>query len=223
MPNGFENARVFVTVYSGNIQLARKLLQSAEATGNETSKFIFVGTDGNEVEGFRNLPLDLPQGNPVSVNRAFMEVARLCHSNGDDFIMFDADVTFVAPDAVERLSWEFSRKEGAVMAQPHYVFNDKFNGWCWNGNAIYRKDAWVTFDLANNPVPDDEPFDLFLSKKYFQRYCAPTGLISQTENKMGVKDLEWLNPQCVVHHACSDGSVADRVMEKYFRKEATNA
>lgn len=223
MSDNFENARVFVTIYAGNIHLAKKLLQSAEATGNDTSKFIFVGTDGTEMEGFRNLPLDLPQGNPISVNRAFMEVAKICHSNKDDFILLDGDVTFVGEQAIEKLSWEFKGREGKVMGQPHWVHNHKFHGWCWNGNAVYGHDVYVLFDLEKNPIPDDDPFDLFLSRKFFQKHLAPTGLISQTMDMVGVKDLEWLDPQCVLHHACTDGTVADRVMEKYFRKEVENA
>ena len=212
-----ENARVFIVVYEGAIRLANKLLQSAEASGNPTGKFIFVGTDGTEMPGkFRNLPLDLPQGNPVSVNRAFMEVAEMCFKNRDDFIFFDPDVTFMKPKAIERLSFELTSRDGTVLGQPVWTHNDDFHGWSWNGNAAYKWETWERFNLENEPIPDDQPFDLWLSKKFFQGHCAGTGLYHNTLDKKNVENLDWVPEECCIHHPCSDGSVADLVMEKYM-------
>ena len=213
-----ENARVFIVIYKGSVELAKKLLQSAEATGNNTSKFIFVGTDGTEMPGFRNLPLDLPQGNPISVNRAFMHVAEMCFKNQDDFIFLDADVTFLKPEAIERISFELTNRDGTVLGQPVWTNNKKFHGWSWNGNAAYKWEAWKRFDLAFDPIPDDQPFDLWLSKRFFQGHCAGTGLFHNTEHMSKVKDLKFLNETtgrlAVLHHSCTDGSVADLIMER---------
>lgn len=222
MPRNVENARVFVTCYEKAIPLAKKLLQSAEASGNPTGKFIFVMTDGSHMPGFRNLTLDIPQGNPISVNRAFMAVAQMCHKNRDDFIFLDPDVTFLKPEAVERLSYELMSRDGTVLGQPIWTHNDKFHGWSFNGNAAYKWQTWERFDLARWPIPDDKPFDLFLSRKFFQGHCAGTGLYHNTSHKKDVKDLKWLPEQAVLHHPCTDGSVADLVMEKYL-KETENA
>ena len=216
LPQSYEKARVFIVVYEGSIHLAKKLLQSAEASGNATEKFIFVGTDGTEMKGFRNLPLDLPQGNPISVNRAFMEVAEMCFKNKDDFIFFDSDVTFMKPEAIEKLSYELMSRDGTVLGQPVWTHNDECHGWSWNGNAAYKWQTWERFDLKRWPVPDDKPFDLWLSKKFFQGHCAGTGLYHNTLNKKDVENLDWVPRECVIHHPCSDGSVAECVMKKYL-------
>lgn len=211
-----EKARVFVVFYKESKHLARKLLQSAEASGNPTEKFIFVSTDGSKMRGFRNLSLDLPQGNPVSVNRAFMAVSEICYNNQDDFIFLDSDVTFLKPEAVEKISFELTSRDGTVLGQPVWTHNNKFHGWSWNGNAAYKWQTWERFNLAKEPIPDDQPFDLWLSKKFFQGHCAGTGLYHQTEHLNQVKSLDWLPEQAVLHHPCTDGSVADCVMEKYM-------
>ena len=212
-----EDARVFIVVYEGSVHLAKKLLQSAEASGNDTRKFIIVGTDGTKIDGFRNLTLDLPQGNPISVNRAFTHVAKMCYDNKDNFAFFDSDVTFLKPDAIGRLTEELMFREGSVLGLPVWVHNDKFHGWTWNGNAVYRDTVWQDFKLEEEPIPDDYPFDLYLSKKFFQRYCAPTVQQLQTEHKKNVKSLDWVSDNCVVHHPCSDGSLADCVMKKFMK------
>lgn len=213
-----EKARVFVVFYRESKHLARKLLQSAEATSNPTEKFIFVGTDGCEMPGFRNLTMNLPQGNPISVNRAFMAVSKMCYNNKDDFIFLDADCTFLKPEAIERISWELTRKEGTVLGQPIWTHNDKFRGWSCNGNAAYKWEAWERFNLSEEPIPDNEPFDLWLSKKFLQGHMAGTGLFHNTEHLSQIKNLDWLEiagREAVIHHSCSDGSVSDRVVEKY--------
>jgi hypothetical protein len=213
-----ENARVFIVFYKETKHLARKLLQSAEASGNPTEKFIFVGTDGSTMPGFRNLRVDLPQGNPISVNRAFATIAELCYNNQDDFIMLDADCTFLKDHAIERISQELVRREGTVLGQPVWVHNHKFHGWTWNGNAAYRWFTWEKFNLKEEPIPDDYPFDLWLSKKFFQGHCAGTALYHNTLHKSQVKDLSFLDeaPHAVLHHSCLDGSVADCVVKKYL-------
>lgn len=196
--------------------MARKLLQSAEASGNDTRKFIIVGTDGTVVPGFRNLTLDLPQGNPVSVNRAFMRVAEMCFDNQDDFIFLDPDVTFLKDHAVARITEELIGRGGTVLGQPMWTINDLIHGWCWNGNAAYKWEAWERFNLAVEPIPDDQPFDLWLSKRFFQGHCAGTGLYHNTLHKSKVTNLDWLPRDAVLHHPCDDGSVADCVVEKYL-------
>jgi len=218
----FENARVFIVVYEGSVHLAKKLLQSAEASGNDTKKFIIVGTDGTEIKPFRNLPLDLPQGNPISANRAFMHVAKMCFDNQDDFIFLDADCTILGPEAIEKISYELMSRDGTVLGQPVWTHNDYFHGWSWNGNAAYKWQTWERFHLQLNPIPDDEPFDLWLSKKFFQGHCAGTGLYHNTlqGESENVKNLGWLPEQAVLHHPCKDGSVADCVVAKFNRKYA---
>lgn len=213
-----ENARVFVVVYKDSIHLAEKLIESAEASGNDTSKYIIVGTDGTEIGGFRNLPLDLPQGHPVSANQAFSHIAKLCYDLGDDFIFMDADCTILKKGFVERVSEELIGREGTVLGQPVWTHNDDFHGWSWNGNAAYRWHTYDTFQLEDEPIPDDEPFDLFLGKKFFQSHCAPTGLYHNTMHKSEVTNLDWIPSTAAMHHSCKDGSVADCVVNKFKQK-----
>lgn len=210
-----ENARVFIVVYKDSVFHAKKLLESAEASGNDTSKFIFVGTDGTEIEGFRNLPLDLPQGHPISVNLAFMHVAKMCYGNKDNFIFIDADCTFLKPDAVERISFELDVRGGTVLGQPIWTVNENFHGWSWNGNAAYRWEAWERFSLASEPLPNDEAFDSFLSKKFFQEHCAGTGLYHNCLPAKNITNLKWISDNAVLMHSCSDGSVADCVVRNF--------
>lgn len=212
------NARVFITVYEGSVHLAEKLLQSAKAAGNDISKFIVVGTDGTEIEGFRNLPLDLPQGNPISPNRAFAYVAKLCYDLQDDFIFLDSDCTFLKPNAVERITTELIGREGTVLGQPIWTHNEKYHGWSWNGNAAYRWFTWDKFNLGSEPIPDQEPYDLWLSTKFFHGHCAPTGLYHNTMHKENITDLSWIPNAAVIHHTCIDGSVADLVVNKFKTK-----
>ena len=211
-----EEARVFITVYAGALHLAKKLLQSAEATGNDTRKFIIVGTDGTMIPGFRNDPLDLPQGNPISANRAFMHVAKMCYDNKDNFIFFDADVTFLRDNVVGRITEDLLNKGGTVLGQPMWTRNELIHGWCFNGNAAYKWDAWEKFNLEEEPIPDDYPFDLWLSKKFFQTQCAPTGLYHNTLPVENITDLDWIPEYSAIHHPCKDGSVADCVIKKHL-------
>ncbi len=213
-----ENARVFITCYEKAIPLAKKLLQSAEASDNPTEKFIFVMTDGSYMPGFRNLTMNVTQGSPVSVNRAFMKVAEMCYNNRDNFIFLDPDVTFLKPKAIEKLSFELEVREGTVLGQPIWTHNDTFHGWSCNGNAAYKWDVWEKFDLARWPVPDDQPFDLWLSKKFFQRHYAGTNLYHNTLHLKNVKSLDIIPEKAVLHHSCIDGSVADLVMKKYLKE-----
>ena len=157
--------------------------------------------------------LDLPQGHPVSANRAFMEVAKMCYNNKDNFIFCDPDISFLGSNAIKKLTTELIGREGQTMHKVHWSHNTVYGGWYGAMGVVACKwDTYHKYGLERFPIPDDEPLDLWLSRKFFGPHMAPTGLI---EEDQVTPDLNNIAKDCVVWHGDKSGKLCEQILAKY--------